>query len=158
MAAAAARILALTVAGVVIFAAVGVAACTAFGAPAFAEATSPGQQLLPFIGVGGSMAFAAAMAFMVTVASRSVVFGVAIGTLTQPLLAAIRFKETAAWIPYLHLENLQSRLLSGRASPFLLQIYEFDMSARASAAIVAGELLVIVAVAYLVFRRQEIVY
>jgi hypothetical protein len=104
------------------------------------------------------MAFAAAIGLTVTVVSRSVAFGTLMGALAFPLFTAIRFKETAWWIPYVHLENLQSRLLSGRPSPFLKQLYEFEMSARASSGVLALELLAVLAVGYAVFRRQEIVY
>jgi hypothetical protein len=57
-----------------------------------------------------------------------------------------------------HLENLPSRLMSGRPSPFLKQLYEFEMSAGASSGVLLLELLVVLAVGYAVFRRQEIVY
>jgi hypothetical protein len=71
---------------------------------------------------------------------------------------AIRFKETARWIPYVHLQNIEERLLTGRPGTFLARFLDFDMSARASAGVLGVELLVLLAIAYLVFRRQEIVY
>ena len=74
------------------------------------------------------------------------------------MFAAIRFKETASWIPYVHLENIQSRLLTGRPSPALMRLYEFNMSGRASAAVAAFELAAVLGIALIVFRRQEIVY
>lgn len=152
------RIIALTIVGVVSFAVVGAVVCAVLGARVVGESTTAGQLLIPFIGVGGAMAFAAAIGLTVTVASRSVAFGTLMGALALPLFSAIRFKETARWIPYVHLENLQSRLLSGQPSPFLKQLYEFEMSARASTGVLALEMLVVLAIAYAVFRRQEIVY
>jgi ABC-type transport system involved in multi-copper enzyme maturation permease subunit len=114
--------------------------------------------LIPFITVLGAMAFAAAVGIVVTVATRSVAFGTLTGAFTLPVLSAIRFKETAAWIPYIHLENVTARLLTGRPPVMLKTIYDFEMSGRASAGIVTLELLVVLAVAFLIFRRQEIVY
>lgn len=67
------------------------------------------------------MAFAAAVAMTITVVSRSVVFGMLTGVLMQPLLMAIRFTETVKWIPYVHLDNIQSRS-AHRTSARLLQI------------------------------------
>jgi len=104
------------------------------------------------------MAFAGAIAFTITVVSRSVVFGMLTGALALPLFAAIRFKETASWIPNVHLDNIQSRLLTGQPNPLLRQLYDFDMSAAASAAIIGVELAVVLGIGLLVFRRQEIVY
>jgi ABC-type transport system involved in multi-copper enzyme maturation permease subunit len=153
-----ARIVTLTFIGVVIFAVMGAVVCAALGARVVGDFTTAGQLLIPFVGVGGAMAFAAAIGLTVTVVSRSVAFGTLMGALAFPLFTAIRFKETASWIPYVHLENLQSRLLSGYPSPFLKQVYAFEMSARASTGVIALELLVVLAVAYAVFRRQEIVY
>jgi hypothetical protein len=40
----------------------------------------------------------------------------------------------------------------------LLRLYEFDLSVRTSLMMLAVELAAIALVAYLVFRRQEIVY
>lgn len=71
---------------------------------------------------------------------------------------AIRFKETASWIPYVHLENLEERFLSGKPSLFLTAALDFHMSAGASIGVIACELLVLFVVAYAVFRRQQIVY
>jgi ABC-type transport system involved in multi-copper enzyme maturation permease subunit len=155
---AAARIIGLTIVGILTFVAVGAVTCKLFGAPWTGDAITARLLLLPFIEVAGAMAFAAAIGFTVTVVSRSVVFGTLTGVLALPLLSAIRFKETAAWIPYVQLENLQSRLMNGQPSPIFLRLYELDVSARASAGIVSIELVVILVVAYLVFRRQEIVY
>jgi ABC-type transport system involved in multi-copper enzyme maturation permease subunit len=100
------------------------------------------------------------LTFVVVGAVACTVFGAPSigGATTTGLFSSIRFKETAAWIPYVHLENLQSRLLNGGPTPSLMRLYEFDMSARASAGILVCELLVILGVAYVVFRRQEIVY
>jgi hypothetical protein len=103
------------------------------------------------------MAFAAAVALLVTVATRSVVSGVLIGASTVPLMAALRLKETALWNFYLHLQNVQLQL-TGQSTAVLTRLYEFDMSARASAWILGTELTVLFVSAYLVFRRQEIVY
>jgi ABC-type transport system involved in multi-copper enzyme maturation permease subunit len=152
------RIIALTIVGVVSFAVVGASVCAVLGARVAGESTTALQLVIPFIGVGGAMAFAAAIGLTVTVVSRSVAFGTLVGALALPLFSAIRFKETAWWIPYVHLENLQSRLLSGQPSPFLRRLYEFEMSARASMGVLALEMLVVLAVGYAVFRRQEIVY
>ena len=161
---AAARIIVLTVVGVSIFLAVCAAIRIAFGLPvqgvplpgAFEPTTR--QMLIPFIGIGGAMAFAAMIAFTITVVSRSAVFGMLAGALAQPFLFAIRFKETASWIPYVHLDNIQTKLMSSRPNPLLLRLYEFNWSGRASAAVLAVELAVLVAIALIVFRRQEIVY
>src|SRR6266853_260334 len=152
----AARIVALTVVGTLIFVAVGAVVRVAFGLPAIKGAMAFGPMLIPFVGIGGAMAFAAAIALTITVASRSVVFGMLTGALALPLFSAIRFKETAFWIPYVHLENIQSRLLTGRANPILVRLYEFDMPARTSAAVIAIELAVVLGIALVVFRRQEI--
>jgi ABC-type transport system involved in multi-copper enzyme maturation permease subunit len=152
------RIIALTIVGVASFAVVGAVVCAALGARVVGDFTTAGHLLIPFIGVGGAMAFAAAIGLTVTVATRSVAFGTLLGALALPLCSAIRFKETAWWIPYVHLENLQSRLLSGQPSPFLKQLYEFEMSVGASAGVLVLELLVVLTVGYIVFRRQEIVY
>jgi len=135
IATAVARIAMLTVAGVLIFVATGAGIRMLFGMPVATTTTTVGQLIIPFVVVGGVMAFAAFVGFTTTIASRSVAFGTLIGALTFPLLSALRFKETAAWIPYVHLENLQSRLLTGRPSPVLLQLYEFELSARGSAAV-----------------------
>ena len=104
------------------------------------------------------MAFAAVVGMAVTVATRSVAFGTLSGSFMLPVLSAIRFKETAVWIPYIHLQNIEERLIFGRPSPMLVNLYAFSMSGRASAVIVSAELLVLLAVAYAIFRRQEIVY
>ena len=143
IATAAARVVSLTVIGVLIFLAVAAAIRTAYGLPvvatpaagAFVPATR--QLLIPFIGICGAMAFAAMIAFTITVVSRSAVFGMLAGALAQPFLFAIRFKETASWIPYVHLDNIQTRLMTGRANPMLARLYEFDWSGRASAAVLA---------------------
>jgi ABC-type transport system involved in multi-copper enzyme maturation permease subunit len=158
IATAAARIVALTAVGTLMFVAVGAAVRMAFGAPVIRGATVLGPLLIPFVGIGGAMAFAAAIALTITVVSRSVVFGMLTGALALPLFSAIRFKETAFWIPYVHLENIQSRLMTGRANPILVRLYEFDMPARTSAVVVAVELAVLLGIALVVFRRQEIVY
>jgi ABC-type transport system involved in multi-copper enzyme maturation permease subunit len=158
MAAAMARIAVLTVLGVLIFVAAGAAIRMVSGAPVSSTTTTLGQLIIPFVVVAGAMAFAAVVGFTITIVSQSVAFGTSIGALAFPLLSAIRFKETAAWIPYVHLENLQSHLFTGKASPVLVQLYAFDMSARASAAIVSLELAVILAVGVAVLRRQELVY
>jgi hypothetical protein len=152
------RVVGLTIVGVVTFVAVGALVCAALGAPVIGATATARQLMLPFITIVGAMAFSAAIGLALTVVSRSVVFGMLTGTLALPLLSAIRFKETAWWIPYVHLENLQSRLLTGEPSRTLKILYAFDMSARASAAIVGVELLAIIALAYVVFLRQEIVY
>lgn len=152
------RVVGLTIVGVVTFVAVGTLVCAALGAPVIGATATARQLLLPFITIVGAMAFSAAIGLALTVVSRSVVFGMLTGTLVLPLLSAIRFKETAWWIPYVHLENLQSRLLTGEPSRGLKILYAFDMSARASATILGVELLAIIALAYAVFRRQEIVY
>ena len=60
--------------------------------------------------------------------------------------------------PYVHLDNIESRLLTGLPNPALSSLYNFSMSAEASAAIVILELAVVLGIALLVFRRQEIVY
>ena len=49
-------------------------------------------------------------------------------------------------------------MMTGQPSPFLRQAFEFQMSARASAGVIGLELLLLLATAYAVFRRQEIVY
>jgi hypothetical protein len=49
-------------------------------------------------------------------------------------------------------------LLTGNPSPFLRQFYDFEASAGASAAIIAVEMIAVLALGYAVFRRQEIVY
>jgi ABC-type transport system involved in multi-copper enzyme maturation permease subunit len=154
-----ARIAALTLAGLAVFVAVAAAACAIVGAPVVSKsAPTAAEMIIPFIGVAGAMAFAAAIGFTITVVSRSVAFGTLTGALAEPFLFAIRFKETALWIPYVHLQNVEDRLLTGRPSPFLANFLEFHMSARASVVMIAVELLVLLAVAYAVFRRQEIVY
>ena len=48
--------------------------------------------------------------------------------------------------------------MTGRPNPMLVRLYEFNWSGRASAGILAAELAVLVAIALIVFRRQEIVY
>ena len=161
---AAARVVVLTVAGVLIFLAVCAAIRIAFGLSvqgvplpgAFVPTTR--QMLIPFVGIVGAMAFAAMIAFTITVVSRSAVFGMLAGALAQPFLFAIRFKETASWIPDVHLANIQTRLMTGRPDPMLARLYEFNWSGRASAAMLAVELAVLVAISLIVFRRQEIVY
>ena len=155
---AAARIAALTIVGVLTFVAVGATVRILYGVPVAGQLVAARELLIPFIGIGGAMAFAAAIAFTITVVSRSVVFGMLTGAFALPLFSAIRFKETAPWIPYVHFENIQSRLLTGRPSRALAQLYDFSMSGRASAGVVASELLVVLAIAFVVFRRQEIVY
>jgi len=104
------------------------------------------------------MAFAAVIGLTITVVSRSVAFGTLTGALAQPLFLAIRVKETAPWIPYVHLQNVEERLLTGHPSQFLAAALDFHMSAQASASVLGVELLALLAIAYLVFRRQEIVY
>jgi ABC-type transport system involved in multi-copper enzyme maturation permease subunit len=164
IATAAARIVALTGVGVLVFLGVCAVVRVAFGmpiahlAPDVTSTPTAGQLLIPFVGICGAMAFAAMIAFTITVVSRSAVFGMLAGALAQPFLFAIRFKETASWIPYVHLDNIQTRLLTGRANPVLVRLYEFNWSGRASAAVLALELAVLCAIALIVFRRQEIVY
>jgi ABC-type transport system involved in multi-copper enzyme maturation permease subunit len=159
LAAMSARIVALTCAGVFSFAAVAALVCAVVGAPLVSASWPTAAEIsIPFIAVAGAMAFAAAIGFTVTIASRSVAFGTLTGALAQPFFMAIRFKETASWIPYVHLQNLEERLLTGKPSLFLASALDFHMSARASAGVLAVELLVLLAIAYAVFRRQEIVY
>lgn len=154
-----ARILALALAGVSSFVVMAAAACAVAGAPLVSTSWPTGAQILiPFVAVAGAMAFAAAIGFTVTIASRSVAFGTLTGAFAQPFFVAIRFKETASWIPYVHLQNLEERLLTGKPSLFLTAALDFHMSATASAFVIAVELLVLVTVAWVVFRRQEIVY
>ena len=153
------RVVALTLAGVSTFIAMAAIICAILGAPIVsASVPTPGEVLIPFMAVGGAMAFAGVIGLTVTVVSRSVAFGTLTGALAQPLFMAIRFKETAAWIPYVHLQNVEERLLTGRPSPFLTGFLGLNMSARASGGVLAVELLVLLAIAYVVFRRQEIVY
>jgi ABC-type transport system involved in multi-copper enzyme maturation permease subunit len=154
----AARIALLALAGILTFAAVGALVCAVLGAPVGSESRPSAVNLLySFITVGGTMAFAAAVALLVTVATRSVASGVLIGASTVPLMAALRLKETALWNFYLHLQNVQLQL-TGQSTTALTRLYEFDMSARASAWILGTELTVLFVGAYVVFRRQEIVY
>lgn len=158
MLAAAARIIAIAAAGIALYMTVGALVVAFVGAPLTKDIPAARALLVPFISIAGNMAFAAAIAMTVTVASRSSVFGMLAGVMWLPVLAAIRFKETASWIPMVHLQNIEERLLFGRPSPFLRSIYDFSMSGRASAAILGVELLAVLAAALLVFRRQEIVY
>jgi ABC-type transport system involved in multi-copper enzyme maturation permease subunit len=159
IAAMSARVIALTCAGVFSFAAVAALVCAVVGAPLVSASWPTAAEIsIPFIAVAGAMAFAAAIGFTVTIASRSVAFGTLTGAFAQPFFMAIRFKETASWIPYVHLQNLEERLLTGKPSPFLASALDFHMSAGASTGVIAVELLVLLAVAYAVFRRQEIVY
>jgi ABC-type transport system involved in multi-copper enzyme maturation permease subunit len=159
IAAMSARVIALTCAGVFSFAAVAALVCAVVGAPLVSASWPTAAEIsIPFIAVAGAMAFAAAIGFTVTIASRSVAFGTLTGAFAQPFFMAIRFKETASWIPYVHLQNLEERLLTGKPSLFLASALDFHMSARASIGVIAVELLVLLAVAYAVFRRQEIVY
>lgn len=159
LAAMSARILALTLAGVSSFVVMAAVACAIAGAPLVSASwPTAADILIPFVGVAGAMAFAAAIGFTVTIASRSVAFGTLTGAFAQPFFMAIRFKETASWIPYVHLQNLEERLLTGNPSLFLTAGLDFHMSAAASALVIAVELLVLVAVACAVFRRQTIVY
>ena len=152
------RIIALTLAGVFSFAAVAALVCAVVGAPLVSASWPTAAEIsIPFIAVAGAMAFAAAIGFTVTIAARSVAFGTLTGAFAQPFFMAIRFKETASWIPYVHLQNLEERLLTGKPSLFLAAL-DFHMSARASAIVIGVELLVLLVVAYAVFRRQEIVY
>jgi len=158
IATAALRIAMLTVLGAAIFVVSGGLIRTAFGMPAVGQMPAAGPLFIPFIGIAGEMAFAAAIGFTITLTTRSVVFGMLTGALAFPLFSAIRFKETAAWIPYVHLENIQSRLLTGQPSPSLRQLYDFSMSTGASAAVIGVELGVLLAIGVVVLRRQEIVY
>ena len=153
-----ARVVALTVLAVAAF--VTTAAIIRFvtGNDVTTDSATFGRLVIPFLAVGGAMAFAAVVGMAVTLATRSVAFGTLSGSFLMPVLSAIRFKETAAWIPYVHLQNIEERLLFGRPNPMLARLYEFSMSGRVSAAIVSVELLVVFAVAYAIFRRQEIVY
>ena len=153
-----ARIALLALAGILTLAAVGALMCALLGAPVGGETAASAENLFySFITVGGTMAFAAAVAVLVTVAARSSVVGVLIGTTAVPLMAALRFKETALWNFYLHLQNVQLQL-TGQSTTVLTRLYEFDMSVRASASILGTELIILLVSAYLVFRRQEIVY
>jgi len=155
----AARIAAVTVAGISLFVAMAAIIRTAYGMPVIAGAgTTAGQVAIPFLSVAGAMVFAAVIGLTITVASRSVAFGTITGALALPLCLAIRVKDTAPWIPYVHLQNVEERLLTGQPSPLLTRFLEFNMSARASTGIISVELLVLLAVAYVLFRRQEIVY
>ena len=153
-----ARIVALTVAGSSLFVAMAAIIRTLYGMPIAESGTTAGQLAIPFLSVAGAMAFAALIGLTVTVASRSVAFGTLTGALAQPLCLAIRVKETASWIPYVHLQNVEERLLTGRPSPLLTRFLEFNMSARASTGVIVLELFVLLALAYVVFRRQDIVY
>jgi ABC-type transport system involved in multi-copper enzyme maturation permease subunit len=153
------RIAALTLVGIFSFVGMAAVACVIAGAPLVsASPASVAELLIPCIAVAGAMAFAAVIGFTVTVASRSVAFGTLTGALAEPLFMAIRFKETAPWNPYVHLQNVEDQLLTGKPSPFLTGALELHMSVRASTGVLAVELLVLLAVAYAVFRRQEIVY
>jgi hypothetical protein len=69
----------------------------------------------------------------------------------------LRFRETALWNYYGHLQNVEL-YLSGMPRAVLLRRYEFDLSVSTSVWMLAVELLAVIIVAYLVFRRQEIVY
>ena len=128
LAAMSARVIALTCAGVFSFSAVAGLVCAVVGAP-IVSATWPtaAEISIPFIAVAGAMAFAAAIGFTVTIASRSVAFGTLTGAFAQPFLMAIRFKETASWIPYVHLQNLEERLLTGKPSLFLASALDLHM-------------------------------
>lgn len=153
-----ARIAWLALAGILTFAALAAGVCALLGAPVgSSSATSAENLLYSFIPVCGAMAFAAAVAPLISVATRSVVSGVLIGASVVPLMAALRFKETAPWNFYVHLQNVQLQL-TGQPTTVLTRLYEFDMSARASVWILGTELIVLFVGAYLVFRRQEIVY
>lgn len=155
----AARIGALTLVGIGSFVVMAAVVCAVIGAPVVSPTTTRAADLfIPFIGVGGAMAFAAVIGLTITVATRSIAFGTLTGALAQPLFLAIRFKETALWIPYVHLQNVEDRLLTGRPSPFLAAGLDFHMSAGGSAGVVSAELLVLLSIAYFAFRRQEIVY
>jgi len=153
-----ARIVALTTIAVAAFVAIAALVRVVLGYSIAEDAVPARALLIPFISAAGAMLFGAAVGLVVTVASRSVTFGTLTGALTLPLLAALRFKETAAWIPYVHLDNLTTRLLTGEAPMVLKRVYDFEMSAQASAAILALELGVLLSVAYAIFRKQEIVY
>ena len=151
------HIIARAVLGVVTFAMVGALACVLEGSPVRGQAPATMALLYSFITVSGTMAFAAGIALMVTLASRSMMLGVLTGVMTLPVLEALRFKETALWNYYGHLQNVEL-YLSGRPRTMLLRVYEFDLSVRTSVWMLAVELSAILIVAYLVFRRQEIVY
>jgi ABC-type transport system involved in multi-copper enzyme maturation permease subunit len=154
----AARVVTLTVLAVAAFVATAAFIRAVTGNDVATGSTTIGGLLIPLLPVAGAMAFAAVVGMAVTVATRSVAFGTLSGSFMLPVLSAIRFKETAVWIPYVHLQNIEERLLYGRPTPILERLYEFSMSGRASAAIVGVELLVLLAIAYAIFRRQEIVY
>jgi len=154
----AARVVALTVIAVAAFGTTAAIIRFATGSDVATDSTTIGRLLIPFLTVCGAMAFAAVVGMAVTVATRSVAFGTLSGSFMLPVLSAIRFKETAVWIPYIHLQNIEERLIFGRPSPMLVNLYAFSMSGRASAVIVSAELLVLLAVAYAIFRLQEIVY
>lgn len=154
----AARIVSLVLAGILTFAAAGALLCALLGSPAASQPTPSVEDLFySFITAVGAMAFAAAVALLVTVAARSVVSGVLVGTTVVPLMVALRFKETALWNFYVHLQNVQLQL-TGQPTTMLARLYDLDMSAGASASVLGVELAVLLVVAYLVFRRQEIVY
>jgi len=155
---AAARILAIAVAGIALYMTMGALVLAFVGAPLTKDIPAARFLLVPFIDIAGNMAFVAAVAMTVTLASRSSVFGMLAGVMFVPVLAAIRFKETAAWIPMVHLQNIEEKLLFHKASPFLATALDFHMSGRASAAVLGAELLVLLAAAYMIFKRQEIVY
>ena len=154
-----ARIAALTLVGICTFVGMAAVACVIAGAPLVSAAPpSAAELLIPCIAVAGAMAFAAVIGFTVTIASRSVAFGTLTGALAEPLFMSLRFKETATWNPYVHLQNVEDQLLTGKASLFLTGALDFHMSIRASTGVLAVELVVLVAVAYAIFRRQQIVY
>jgi ABC-type transport system involved in multi-copper enzyme maturation permease subunit len=143
--------------GVLTFALVGALVCVLEGSPARSQAPATMGLLYSFITASGTMAFAAAIALTVTLASRSMTLGVLTGVMTLPVFEALRFKEAALWNYYGHLQNVEL-YLSGKPRTVLLRVYEFDLSVRTSVGMLAVELAAIAIVAYLVFRRQEIVY
>jgi ABC-type transport system involved in multi-copper enzyme maturation permease subunit len=143
--------------GVLTFTLIGALICVLEGSPVRGEARETMNLLYSFITVLGTMAFAAAIALMVTMASRTMILGVLTGVLALPVLEQLRFKETALWNYYGHLQNVEL-YLSGLPRTMLLRRYEFDLSVSTSIWMLVLEMLAVIIAAYLVFRRQEIVY
>jgi len=152
------RMAVITIAATATFLAIAAVIRMIAGEPVAGGMPAAKAMIFPYVNLVGSMALAAIVGFVVTVASRSVAFGSIAGAFMLPLLSALRFKETAAWIPYVHLDNLTTRLITGKPAPYLKALYDFDWSARASAGVFTLEIAVLLAVAYVIFKRQEIVY
>jgi ABC-type transport system involved in multi-copper enzyme maturation permease subunit len=142
--------------GVFTFCMLGAIIGTLMGPPGVADALSIRALAATLVMVIGTMTFAAAIALLVTVFARAVTIGVLVGATATPLMMVLRFKETASWNYYLHLQNVQAYVAGQPAA--LLRLYEFDSTALTSTMTLAGELLTLLITAYLVFRRQEIVY